>query len=75
MSTRFLGKKSLYSSNVFFLSVDGMDVRTVNATFSEDEFQALLALKRSLGYNWEQFIREGAALLREKAALRGGAGG
>lgn len=43
-----------------------MNVRTINATFSEDEFQALLALKRALGYNWEQFIREGAALLKAK---------
>lgn len=44
-----------------------MQVRTINATFTQDEFEALLALKKSLGYNWEEFIREGAQLLKKKA--------
>lgn len=47
-----------------------MEVRTINATFTREEFDSLTALKKSLGYTWEEFIREGAVCLKAKGAYK-----
>ena len=43
-----------------------MVLKQVNATFTQEDWDALAALKAALGLTWEEFIKQGAEALRKQ---------